>query len=154
MKGVGNLIEGPGIALIPGNSEVRHAFVAVDDVASYLVNAIEHPEAERAIFHIGGPEILSWKQVVDIYSQVLSRQLRAIYVPGAVFRAQRALISPFSEAASDIMGLNWLVCYETPYDSEGVATTFGVQLTHAEEFLHSKASLPQSQQFTAGHSAA
>jgi uncharacterized protein YbjT (DUF2867 family) len=71
MKGVGNLIEGPGTALIPGNRNIRHAFIAVDDVASYMVNAIQHPAAERAIVHIGGPEILSWQQVVDIYGKAL-----------------------------------------------------------------------------------
>jgi uncharacterized protein YbjT (DUF2867 family) len=154
MKGVGNLIEGPGTALIPGNRNIRHAFIAVDDVASYMVNAIQHPAAERAIFHIGGPEILSWQQVVDIYGKVLDRRLRAIYVPGTVFRVQRALLSPFSEAASDIMGLNWLVCYDTPYETKEVASTFGVQPTGAEDFLRLKATLPRSQQSAVASSTA
>jgi NADH dehydrogenase len=154
MKGVGNLIEGPGVALIPGNRNIVHAFIAVDDVASYLVNAINHPAAERAIVHIGGPEILSWEQVVDIYGKALDRQLRAIYVPGTVFRFQRALLSPFSEAASDIMGLNWLVCYGTPYETKEVASAFGVQPMRAEDFLRLKATFPQSQQITVGPSAA
>jgi uncharacterized protein YbjT (DUF2867 family) len=154
MKGVGNLIEGPGAALIPGGRNVRHAFVATDDVASFLVNAIQHPQAERATFHIGGPEILSWEQVADIYGKVLNRPLRAIYAPGTIFRVQRALLSPFSEAASNIMGLNWLVSYETPYETAEVASTFNVQLTRAEDFLRLKAASPQSQQPAAASSTA
>ena len=82
----------------------------------------------------------------DIYGKVPGHRLRAIYVPGTVFPVQRALLSPFSEAASDIMGLNWLVCYDTPYETKEVASTFGVQSTRAEDFLRLKATLPRSQQ--------
>jgi hypothetical protein len=54
-----------------------------------------------------------------------------------------ALLSPFLEAASDIMGLNWLVSYDTPYEVNGTASTFGVSLTSAEQFLRQKAGLPK-----------
>lgn len=141
MKGVGNLIPGVGAALIPGNRQVRHAFVTTDDVASYMVNAIGHPVAERAILEIGGPEVLSWKQVTDIYARALGRKVRPIYAPGGIFRVMRAVISPFSEAASDILGLNWLVSYSTPYESQKTAAALGVQLTSAEEFVRNKVGL-------------
>lgn len=141
MKGVGNLIPGAGTALIPGNAQVRHAFIATDDVASYAVNAIGHPAVERAILEIGGPQILSWQQVAEIYSKALGRKVRAIYTPGGVFRVTRAAMSPFSEAASDIMGLNWLVSYSTPYDSQQTAAALGVRLTSAEAFIRSKVAL-------------
>jgi uncharacterized protein YbjT (DUF2867 family) len=141
MKGVGNLIPGAGTALIPGNAQVRHAFITAEDAASTLVNAIGHPAAERAILEIGGPEILSWQQVADIYSKALGRKVRTTYTPGGVFRGMRAVMSPFSEAASDIMGLNWLVSYSTPYDGQKTAAALGVQLTSAEAFVRSKVSL-------------
>lgn len=141
MKGVGNLIPGAGRALIPGNGQARHAFVAADDVASYAVNAIGHPAAERAILEVGGPEILSWGQVADIYAKALDRKVRPVYTPGGVFRVMRAVMSPFSEAASDIMGLNWLVSYSTPYESQKMAAALGVKLTSAEEFLRGKVAL-------------
>lgn len=141
MKGVGNLIPGAGTALIPGNAQVRHAFITAADVASYAVNAIGHPAAERAILEIGGPQILSWQQVADIYSKALGRKVRTTYTPGGVFRVMRAVMSPFSEAASDIMGLNWLVANSTPYESQRTAAALGVQLTSAEEFICSKVGL-------------
>jgi NADH dehydrogenase len=141
MKGVGNLIPGAGTALIPGNAQVRHAFIAADDVASYAVNAIGHPAAERVTLEIGGPQILSWQQVAEIYSKALGREVRTVYAPGSVFRVMRAAMSPFSEAASDIMGLNWLVSYSTPYDSQQTAAALGVRLTSAEAFIRSKVAL-------------
>jgi NADH dehydrogenase len=143
MKGVGNLIEGPGVALIPGNAKVRHAFISMEDVATYMVNAIGHPQAQKAIIEIGGPEILGWNQVADMYGNVLGRKVKPLYAPSGIFRLQKALMSPFSEAAGDIMGLNWLVCYDTPYEVNGTAAAFGVSLTSAEQFLRQKASLPK-----------
>jgi uncharacterized protein YbjT (DUF2867 family) len=72
----------------------------MEDVAAYLVNAIDHPQAKNAIFEIGGPEILGWDQVADMYGDVLGRKVKPLYAPGGIFRVQKALLSPFSEAAA------------------------------------------------------
>jgi len=143
MQGIGNLIEGMGIAMIPGNRYTRHSFIALDDVGTYMVNAINHPQAQRAILHVGGPEILSWKHVVDMYGKILGRRLKAVYTPGVFFRVLCALMSPFSEAASNIMGLNWLMSYDTLYQAKEAETALGVSLTNAEDFLRLKANLPK-----------
>jgi uncharacterized protein YbjT (DUF2867 family) len=143
MKGVGNLIDGHGVALIPGNDKVRHAFISLNDVATYVVNSIGHPEAQNAIIEIGGPEILGWEQVADFYGKALGHKIKTIYTPNGIFRFQKALLSPFSEAASNIMGLNWLAGYDTPFEVNGTASTFGVSLTSAEQFLLRQASLPK-----------
>ena len=116
MKAVGGLIEKRGIALIPGSSRVRHAFIALDDVAEFMVRSIGRDEMNRTVVQIGGPQILTWGEAVDCYSRVLGKPLRTLYMPSGVFRVQRAFWR-LSEAASDIMGLNWLVGFDTPYDS-------------------------------------
>jgi len=142
MKGVGGLIDKHGIALIPGSPRVRHAFIALDDVAEFMVRAIGRDEMHRTVVQIGGPQILTWGQVAACYSAVLGKPVRAIYLPSGLFRIQRALLAPLSEAASDIMGLNWLVGFDTPYDSNALASTLGIRLTTADEFLRHKAALP------------
>ena len=142
MKGVGGLIEQRGIALIPGSSRVRHAFIALDDVAEFIVRSLGRDGMHRTVVQIGGPQILTWGEVVDCYSRVLGKPLRTIYTPSWVFRTQRALLAPFSEPASNIMGLNWLVGFDTPYDSNALASKLGFRPTGAEEFLRHKAGLP------------
>ena len=52
------------------------------------------------------------------------------------------VLSQKTEGASDILGLNWLVEYDTPYNIKETTATFGVKLIPAEEFLKQKASLP------------
>lgn len=139
---VGNLIEGLNMALVAGSAKTRHAFVTTDNVADFMVKSINHPRARNAVFQIGGPEILTWEQVVSTYGSVLGRRIKPLYAPNGVFRVARLLFAPFSEGASDILGLNWLVGYDTPYDMRELASIFGVKLMTAEQFLKHKASLP------------
>ena len=54
----------------------------------------------------------------------------------------RMLMRPFSQAASNIMGLNWLAAQHMPINDTGCAATLGIQLTTAEAFLRAKAALP------------
>jgi hypothetical protein len=95
----------------------------------------------RATFQIGGPQILTWDDVIAAYARVLGKPVHGIYIPNNVFRLQRALLAPFSEAASDIMGLNWLVGYDTPYEASALAAKLGLRLTSVEQFLRNKAGL-------------
>ena len=142
MGAVGGLIEQRGIALVPGPADTRHPFIAVDDVARYLVRATDHPAALNAVLEVGGPQSLSWAEVAALYAQVLGRPVRVVSVPGAVFRGQQWLMRPFSQAASNIMGLNWIASRTMAVDDLGHAATFGLTLTTAEVFLRAKAALP------------
>jgi NADH dehydrogenase len=143
MKGVGHLIENHGLALVPGSGQARHAFITLDDVASFLVKAVGRKDALNRIYEIGGPEVLSWKQVVALYEKVLGRRVRGLYAPAVVFRLQQMLLSPFSPAAGNLMAMNWAVgTSDTLYDMGALAPEFGISLTTGEQFLRAKARLP------------
>lgn len=139
---VGGLIEKRGVALVAGPADTRHAFIAVDDVARLLVAATTHPTALNAVLEVGGPQMLSWRDVAALYAQVLGRPVRTLSTPGAVFRVQQLLMRPFSLAASNIMGLNWLASRTLPINDPGHAAAWGITLTTAEQFLRAKAALP------------
>jgi uncharacterized protein YbjT (DUF2867 family) len=140
---VGGLIEQRGIALVPGSGRTRHAFVAIDDVAAALVAAAGHPAAHQRTLELAGPQNLSWAEVAALYARVLGRPVRVLSTPAAVFRAQQFLMRPFSEAASNIMGLNWLAGLGMPMDDSGTTALLGLPaLTTAEQFLRAKAALP------------
>jgi uncharacterized protein YbjT (DUF2867 family) len=142
LRAVGNLMERTGWALVQGPPERVTSFLAVRDAAAFLVNAIGHPSAINATFDIGGPEALSWTEVVEIYSRVLGRPIRVFPVPPALYRAQQLLWKPFSAVASNQMGLNWLLASgDTVVDMKETAPLFGVTLTTVEEFLREKAGL-------------
>lgn len=143
MRGAGHLIEKHGVALVPGSGRTRHAFIALDDVASFLVKAVARPDTLNATFEIGGPEVLSWAEVVALFSKVLGKPVRALYAPAGVFRLQQKLLSPLSPAAGNLMGMNWLVgSSDTAFDTSALARAFGITLTSSEQFLRQKLTLP------------
>jgi len=141
---VGHSVERRGIALVPGDGRTRHAFVALDDVAAVLAAAAAAP-AFSGVFEIGGPEVLSWQEVVDLFSEVLGRPIRSLHTPVGVYRALSLALRPFSEAASNLMGLSWVTAItETPWDSREVFARFGVTPTSALDFLKRRAALPEA----------
>jgi uncharacterized protein YbjT (DUF2867 family) len=139
---VGDLIEKRGLALVPGRADTRHAFISVDDVAHALIRATDHPAAQRAVLDLSGPEWLSWADVAALFAEVLQRPVHVVSTPGWVFRTQQILMRPFSQAASNIMGLNWVASHTLPAADAGHAALLGVQLQSARDFLRAKAALP------------
>jgi len=141
-KATGHSIERHGLALVPGSGRTRHAFIALDDVADFLAAAAVSEDAAGETWDIGGPEVLSWNDVVAVFARVLGRPVRALRTPAAVYRALAALLGPFSPAASNLMAMSWITAREdTPFDSREAARRFGVRPASAEEFLRRKAAL-------------
>jgi uncharacterized protein YbjT (DUF2867 family) len=132
-------IEQKGRANIPGSGTARHSFICIDDVAQFVTRSIELPAARNAIFDLGGPEALSYNDVVAIYEKLLGRRLRVHHTPASFFRIAMEILKPFSPAAADIMGINYLSATQSSeVDMKETAATFGVALTSAEDFLRKR----------------
>ena len=140
------LIERYGIASIPGGVHARNAFIALDDVARFLVNALGHEAARNTLQVIGGPENMSWQEVVDLYAQLLGRPVRAMPSSPASNRIGAALLRRLSPSAANQLGLLWVLSESENVVDEpaAVARLFDVELTTARSFLEAKLALPHS----------
>ena len=142
---VGHAIERRGLALVPGSGRARHAFITLDDVAAFLAGTVDRSETESTIHEIGGPEVLSWDEVVGVYAKVLGRPVRALHTPAGFYRAVALMLDPFSPAAANLMAMSGLCAVtDTPYATEELARRFGITLTSAEQFLSRKLALPDA----------
>ncbi len=144
MAVAGASIDKRGIALVPGDGKSRHTPVALDDVAAILSAAASAPETgENLIENLGGPEILSWHDIVAIFSRVLGRPLKMIHTPAKVYRVAADVLEALSPPAGNLMAMSWAsASCDTAFDGKPLAARFGVRLTSAEEFLRAKAALP------------
>jgi len=105
----------------------RHSFVSMRDVAAYAVAALDHPAARNATLPIGGPEPLSWRDVVAVYERVLDRQIDVTLVaPGEPVPGVRDAILPL---------LANLEQYDSPIDMTESAATYGIEPTPLEAVL-------------------
>ncbi len=55
--------------------------ISVDDVVTYLIKSIEIQETTDKDFDIGGPEILSYIDMMKRYASILNKSLKIIIIP-------------------------------------------------------------------------
>ena len=124
---VGMPLQSGGPVTIIGEGNRRHSFVSMNDVASFAVAAIDSPAARTQQIFIGGPEPLSWTDVVTRAGAVLGRDIPMRRVqPGEALPGVPAVVSGLM-AAMDT--------YDSPIDMTATARTYGVQLTSTEQVL-------------------
>jgi uncharacterized protein YbjT (DUF2867 family) len=139
----GRTIEDHGWMLVNGGPDRRISFISVRDVARILIAATTHERARDAIIEVGGPEVLSWREVAELYGQILGREIRIRTGPSRLLHLLAKLYAPFSPAASNILALNvWagaddLILPSEPAEELGVGP-----LDRVEIFLKTKAALP------------
>jgi uncharacterized protein YbjT (DUF2867 family) len=119
-------LQGRPVTLV-GEGRRRHSFVSNRDVAAFAVSAVERPEARNQYLAIGGPEALSWRDVVATYERVLGRSMPVEFV--AMGEPVPGLPDPMPAL------LAGMETYESDVEMEEVARTFDVPLTSLETFV-------------------
>lgn len=110
--------------VIVGEGRRRHTFVAEGDVAAFALAAVDRSAAFNRVIPIGGPDALSWRDVVAIYERVLGRPLEVRSVgPGEAVPALPPAVVPL------LAGMD---TFESVFDTQAVAREFGVTLTPFE----------------------
>jgi hypothetical protein len=141
-KATATLVEDRGLMLVPGSPWNRNAFIAIDDVATVCVKAIEDPALAGRILDVGGPEVLTWRDVAATYRRVLGRTVRILSTPAPVYAAAAAALRPIATVPSQTMALNHLLATtETNWPEGGGGVLDPREMTTVEEFLTAKLAL-------------
>jgi len=119
-------LEGQPVTLV-GEGRRKHSFVSVDDVAAFAVAAVGHPQAMNQTIAIGGPEPVTWRDVVATYERALGRPIEVRTIP--LGQPLPGLPDVVSQLAA---GMD---TYDSPLDMTETARTFGVQITPLEAFV-------------------
>ncbi|MDQ3573408.1 MAG: SDR family oxidoreductase [Actinomycetota bacterium] len=125
-------VGGPALAGQPvtlvGEGRRRHSMVAMRDVVSYAVAALERDEANNQRLLIGGPDAISWRDAVAAFEHELGREIPVHTVrPG----------EPVPGMPEQVNGLfQALETYDSPLDMTAMAVTYGVTPTGLDDFVH------------------
>lgn len=137
-NGVKDDIENGQIDMI-GDGQARHSFIAIDNVADFLVKAIDHPDMINVTQMIGGPQALSGMEVKSIFEKVLNKPLKIKKTPAVMMKVMGNVFSLFNKPASNIFKLNYANATESSvFDTSELAEKLGVELISAEGFLNEK----------------
>jgi len=118
---------------IVGEGAGKHYLVAADDVAGFAVAAVHSEDARNRDLLIGGPEALSWRDVISAFERVHGVTLDVESIdPGQPMPG-------FPEAVAGLMA--GLETYDSaePISAPEAEARFGVRLTTLEDFLRRQA---------------
>lgn len=110
----------------------RHYCVAVEDVAGVAVGCVDNHVSVNRDFLIGGPDALSWREIISAFERVNDVKLE-------VKSLEPSTTMPgFPEAVAGLMAA--LETYDSPkpVSAAEAQSLFGVQLTTLEGFLRQK----------------
>lgn len=124
------LAAGRPVSLVSGGKR-RHSFIAVEDVAAFAVAAIDNPSAKNQRIVLGGPEALSWSEIVGQASLILGSPIPvSTLAPGAPIPT---LPPPVDQLIGNLA--TGLEEQDVIFDTSETAQKYGVTLTPAATVL-------------------
>ncbi len=113
-----HLVEKLPVMLVPRWVNTRCQPIDIRDVIEYLAGCIDHPATEGSEFDIGGPEIITYRDMMRIYARVRGLKRALISLPLLTPRLSSLWISLLSPVPAGVVsplleGLrNEVVCRE------------------------------------------
>ena len=115
---------------VVGEGRRKHSFVAQQDVAAFTVAALDHPAATNGTIVIGGPEPLSWRDIVGTVEYQVGRQVPLETIPVG----QR--LPGLPDFVTDLVTA--LEMYDTPLDMRETTAVYGVDPTPLAAWLRQR----------------
>ena len=107
-----------------GKGDHQHSFIAIQDVAAFVVAAIDHPDAHNQNILIGGPAPISFMDIANAVGKALGIKLQVNFVnPG----------DPIPLIPEPLWGFLYLLeSFEMKIDMADTAQKFAITLTDVE----------------------
>jgi len=124
----------PFVPIIGIGSRQRLQPVFIDDLGWAVAEAVDNRAADNRVFEIGGPEVLTMKEIIRTALEVMGKRRFLLPVPKALMRAQSALLQflpgpPLTPDAIDFITMDGLA------DSSELVEALGLRLTPLREGL-------------------
>lgn len=100
---IGGKVLTGGKAMIMGDGNNPHNFIAQADVAQYALIALTDPRLRNQCLDIGGPDNYTSRQVAEIYAEAAGVELKVRQMPRFMLKAMATLFRPVHGGMSDLM---------------------------------------------------
>jgi uncharacterized protein YbjT (DUF2867 family) len=93
-----DLIRKAPIVPVVGSGRAKFQPVFVDEVAASFVNALDDPATAGKVFELGGPEILTYEELLDLIAAKLDKRRPKVHVPVGLMKAVVTVTRPLPKA--------------------------------------------------------
>jgi len=121
---------------IYGDGKNPITFISAEDVARFIIFALEDPRLCNQTLTIGGPENLTFDEVVSTYESLLSKHVRRKYISAFRMKLMSSLYAPLDETQSRFIAMrcelatsNWQV------DMTELVKRYPINLIKLEEWI-------------------
>jgi uncharacterized protein YbjT (DUF2867 family) len=119
-------------ATIYGKGKNKISWIAIKDVASFAVAALDNPAAKNSVIELGGKEALSQLEVVNIFETTKEKKFELQFVPEEAITAQRdEAQDPLSESFA---ALTLGVVKGSEIDMKNALDDFPIHLTSVNDY--------------------
>lgn len=88
------LVRSAPIVPIAGDGNTRFQLVSVNEVADAVAWAAGHAESHEQVYELGGPDILTYNQIVALLQQTLGTHKRTVHLPAGLISTVVMLSAP------------------------------------------------------------
>ena len=119
-----------------GRGDQRIQPIWVEDVAAYYEAAIDRPEAANLTFELGGPDIVTWKELYDRIKRVLGKRRPKLHVPFGLMRVGASVLETLPGPTPVTRDqLKMLAGPDNVVSNSDAQDTFGIDLVALDEQL-------------------
>jgi len=115
----------------PGTQRIQP--IAIADVVSHLIKAIELEDARDRTFDLAGPDRVSWDELYSLIAHVIGKRRRRVHVPFALARSGAALFDRLPGFPFTRDQLKMLAAGDNVGEIEVTRQVFGLPLLALEE---------------------
>jgi NADH dehydrogenase len=121
------------VVTVIGSGLQRSQPIWIDDVAAYVAQAVDQPQAANRLFELGGPDIVDWNGLYRTIARVLGKKRRLVHVPISVARTGARLTEWLPGAPLTVDQVTMLQGADNVVGNDDAAATFGLPLLSLEE---------------------
>jgi len=115
--------------LLVGNGEIKHSFISRHDVAKFTVSVLGDPNALGRRILLGGPEAMSWMDVVRLYENITGERLKVRHLmPGMQYDSM-------SEDELEFMAS--MEAHSTVIDMGSISQHYSISMIKVEDYIRS-----------------
>ena len=119
-------LAGQPVTLI-GEGRRQHSMISAADVAAFAVAVAGNERAHNRVLVLGGPQAVTWQDVIAAHERVQGRQIEVRYLPlGGVLPGLPDFVSGF---------MNLLETYDSVIPMDSLAQEFGVRQVTVDECI-------------------
>ena len=138
--------ERPGrVATIFGRGDLACNFIAMEDVASFVIAVLHDPSVQNEVIDIGGPSEVTLVQFAAPIQRAMGVPEKRRHIPAPVLNVARYAARPFNEVGARMASMGyWMTITRRPFPEWNVsATRFGVSPMTVEQFAQRFAVSPE-----------